>query len=339
MINRPDDRYRIDVHAHYLAPAYKEALQEAEMWLIGGIPVPAWTPELALEFMDAHGIAVQMLSVSDPGVEFVDPERAPSLARECNDYAAATVQEHGGRFGAFAVLSMSDVEQARAETVRALDDLQLDGVGLLSSYAGRYPGDPAFEPLLSELDRRHAWVMVHPAAIASQHKPDLSVPGFIAEYPFDTTRAFISLLVNGAFETHPHIRWQFAHGGGTLPMLRGRLAAVSAAAKELGPFLGLPDGCALLTADSAHRALAGSFYDTALIADPPALRAVAGVAGPGHLLFGSDWPFAARMYTAEGDPQPALGEVFSSEELAAVDRGGALAQFGHLADRSRPIRR
>ena len=95
-------------------------------------------------------------------------------------------------------------------------------------------------------------------------------------------------------------------------MLRARLAAASAAAKELGQFLGLPDGCALLTADSAHRALARSFYDTALIADAPALRAVAGVADPGHVLFGSDWPFAARMYAAEGDPQPALGEVFSS---------------------------
>ncbi len=339
MTDRPEGPHRIDVHAHYLAPAYVQALQEAEMWLIGGIPVPEWTPALALEFMDAHDIAVQMLSVSDPGVEFVDGALAPALARECNDFAAAVVHEHPGRFGAFAVLSMSDVEQALAETARALDDLRLDGVGLLSSYNGRYLGDPAFEPLLSELNKRGAWAMVHPASIAPELKPEPSVPGFIAEYPFDTTRAFMSLLFNGAFETHPHIRWQFAHGGGTLPMLRARLAAASAAARELGPFLGLPAGGTLLTADSAHRALARSFYDTALIADPPALRAVAGVAGQGHLLFGSDWPFAARMYAPEGDPQPALGEVFSGEELRAVERAGALEQFGHLADRPRPPQR
>ena len=87
----------------------------------------------------------------------------------------------------------------------------------------------------------------------------------------------------------------------------------------------------MLTADSAHAALTGSFYDTALIADPPALAAVAAVAGPGHLLFGSDWPFAARMYAPEGDPQPALGEVFSVDELRAVEREGALAQFERLA--------
>jgi predicted TIM-barrel fold metal-dependent hydrolase len=330
MTGTPGQPHRIDVHAHHLAPQYREALQEAEMWLIGGIPVPEWTPELALEFMDAHGIAVQMLSVSDPGVEFVDGERAPVLARECNDYAARVVHEHPGRFGAFAVLSVSDVEQARAETVRALDELRLDGVGLLSSYHGRYPGDPAFEPLLSELNERSAWVMVHPASIAAELKPDLSVPGFIAEFPFDTTRAFMSLLFNGSFETHPNIRWQFAHGGGTLPMLRARLAAASAAAKELGPLLGMPAGSALLSAESAHRALAASFYDTALIADPPALQAVAGVADAGHLLFGSDWPFAARMYAPEGDPQPALREVLGGEELEAVECAGALAQFAHL---------
>jgi len=333
MTDTPGRAHRIDLHAHYLAPSYQEALQEAEMWLIGGIPVPEWTPELALEFMDAHGIAVQMLSVSDPGVEFVHRERAPELARECNDFAAGLVREYPVRFGAFAVLSMSDVEQARTEMIRALDELSLDGVGMLSSYDGRYPGDPAFEPLLAELNRRGAWVMVHPASITAERKPDLSVPGFIAEYPFDTTRAFMSLLFNGVFETHPHIRWHFAHGGGTLPMLRARLAAASAAAKELGPFLGLPAGGALLTADSAHRALAGSFYDTALIADPPALQAVANVAGPGHLMFGSDWPFAARMYAPEGDPQPALSEVFSGDELLAVESAGALEQFEQLANR------
>ncbi len=333
MTDRRPGPHRIDAHAHYLAPAYKEALQEAEMWLIGGIPVPEWTPELALEFMDSHGIAAQMLSVSDPGVEFVDHERAPALARDCNDYAAGVVHEHPGRFGAFAVLSMCDVEQARAETLRALDDLHLDGVGLLSSYGGRYPGDPAFAPLLSELNRRRAWVMVHPASIAAELKPDLSVPGFIAEYPFDTTRAFMSLLFNGAFERFPNIRWHFAHGGGTLPMLRARLSAASAAAKEFGPLLGMPAGSALLSAESAHRALGASFYDTALIADPPALQAVAGVADAGHFLFGSDWPFAARMYVPAGDPQPALGEVFGAEELRAVERAGALAQFERLASR------
>jgi len=327
--------HRIDLHAHYLAPAYKDALGAAAMWLIGGIPAPDWNPELALEFMDSHGIAVQMLSVSDPGVEFTDA--GAQLARECNDHVAGVIADHPGRFGAFAVLSMSDVEGARVEAVRCLDELGLDGVGLLSSYDGLYLGDSRLEPLLAELDARGAWVMVHPASIASELKPALSVPGFIAEYPFDTTRAFMSLLFNGSFERYAKIRWQFAHGGGTLPMLRPRLAAASAAAKELGAFLGLPEGSSALTADSAHRALARSFYDSALIADVPALTAVAGVAAPGHVLFGSDWPFAARMYPPAGDPQPALAEAFSPSEVRLIERESAVGQFARLPAGGRVI--
>jgi hypothetical protein len=54
----------IDMHAHFLPPAYRDALAEAELWMIGGLPVPEWSPELALAFMDAHGIASQALSIS-----------------------------------------------------------------------------------------------------------------------------------------------------------------------------------------------------------------------------------------------------------------------------------
>ena len=56
MTDRRPGPHRIDVHAHYLAPAYKDALREAEMWLIGGIPVPEWTPQLALEFMELEDV-------------------------------------------------------------------------------------------------------------------------------------------------------------------------------------------------------------------------------------------------------------------------------------------
>ncbi len=37
----------IDVHAHYLAPRYRDAL-EASGPMIGGIPIPPWTPEGAI---------------------------------------------------------------------------------------------------------------------------------------------------------------------------------------------------------------------------------------------------------------------------------------------------
>ena len=218
---------RIDVHAHALTPAYRNALQDAGIHLIGGIPVPDWSPALALQFMDAHGIATQMLSISDPGADFLAAEPATALARTVNDELAAIVSEHPQRFGGFAVLSLQDVDGARAEAIRALDELGLDGVALLSSIGGRYLGDPAFEPLLAELDARNAWVFVHPTAVAADARPEYAIPSFVAEYPFDTTRTIISLLFNGTFDRHRGIRWHFAHGGGTVPMLRKRLDTCS----------------------------------------------------------------------------------------------------------------
>ena len=67
----------VDVHAHYLPPFYAAAMHEREMWFVAGLPVPEWTPALALEFMDAHGVAAQVLSISDPGVEFVQETFRP----------------------------------------------------------------------------------------------------------------------------------------------------------------------------------------------------------------------------------------------------------------------
>lgn len=326
------EKNRVDVHAHYLAPAYLAALKASGIGLIGGIPIPQWSPQRALRFMDLHGIQIQMLSVSDPGVNFVAPGQAGQLARECNDYVAGVVRQHPKRFGAFAVLPVQEADQGRAEAINALDKLEMEGVGLLSSYEGRYLGDPLFEGLMSDLNRRSAWVFVHPTAVADTDRPAYSIPNFIAEYPFDTTRTIISLLFNRTFERYPKIRWHFAHGGGTIPMLRPRLSALAGNAKQFGALLGLPKPATGLTAKSPERALKKSFYDTALIADAPGLEAVQALAGGKKILFGSDWPFAERLYNDKKfDPTPALSKTFSASKRRGIDRLNARAEFKRAA--------
>lgn len=319
----------IDVHAHHLPPPYAKALQDAGIWMIGGLPVPPWSPELALDFMDAHGLAAQLLSISDPGVEFLAEADAPALARACNDHAAEVVAAHPRRFGALAVLPLGDVAAARAEAVRCLDELGLDGVGLLSSSAGRYLGDPVFEPLMAELQERRAWVFVHPTAPA--RRPSYSIPDSIAEYPFDTTRTIISLIFNGVFLRHPGIRWHFAHGGGTIAMHRLRLSSLAASAAEFGDALGLPPGSRALDGSSVQKALEASLFDTALVADPSSLEAVRRLAGARRVVFGSDWPFAARLYEDAGELQPVIGEVFDNRECEAVRRLTALEALPRLS--------
>lgn len=325
------EKNRVDLHAHHIGPDYLSALHDAGIFLIGGIPIPEWSPELAIEFMDGHGIALQMLSVSDPGVDFLtDESQAAALARGTNDYLAQVIAQYPKRFGGFGVVSLRDPEGARVEAKRTFEELRLDGIGLLSSSQGRYLGDPVFDGLLSDLNARGAWVMVHPTAVAADDKPSYKIPDFIAEYPFDTTRTIISLLFNGVFARYRNIRWHFAHGGGTVPMLRYRMKVLAAAATEFGPALGLPSGSDGLTGESAIRALRRARYDTALVPDVPALRAVEGMTKVDGILFGSDWPFAGRTYEATGDPAPALSKAFDVDERHAIDRLNAVREFKRL---------
>jgi Amidohydrolase len=113
-------------------------------------------------------------------------------------------------------------------------------------------------------------------------------------------------------------------------MLRARLDALAAAVGELGPALGAPEGSQLLSADSARNAMRRAYFDTAPVADQPALLALEAMAGPERIVFGTDWPFAARLYsdTPNGDPQPALHSTFPTAYVNAVERSNAERELG-----------
>ncbi len=195
----------IDVHAHLIPPFYREALLAAGRGpsISGGFP--AWSPEQALEQMQENGIAVAILSVSQPGVHFGDDRAAGTLARTFNDYMARLSVGHAGRFGAFAVLPLPDVAGALAEIDYALDVLKLDGIGLLASYGEQFLGDDKFDPLLERLDACEAVVFVHPNLHPASRALTLNVPAWVAEYPFDTTRAVVNLVLTGKRRRYPKI--------------------------------------------------------------------------------------------------------------------------------------
>src|SRR5262249_15494804 len=122
----------------------------------------------------------------------------------------------------------------------ALDVLQADGVGLMTSYGNRWPGDPAFAPVLDLLNRRQALVYVHPTGPDCCRELISDVPYVFTELPHDTTRAITSLLFSGSFSRFPGIRFIFSHAGGTLPMVAGRIARQSQARSTLSARL--PNG-------------------------------------------------------------------------------------------------
>jgi predicted TIM-barrel fold metal-dependent hydrolase len=281
----------IDVHAHFLPDHYREALAAAGVDRPDGFPrVPAWSAQEHLAVMDRLGIDAAVLSVSSPGVQFGAGESASdavALARHVNDVAAATIAEHPGRFGAFASLPMTDLDEALSEIERSLDGLRLDGVNLLTNVDGVYLGDASLEPIMAELDRRQAVVFIHPTSPACWECTSLGFPRPMIEFPFDTTRAVTNLLLTGTLNRYPAIRWIVPHAGGTLPFLAARIAGV-------GMLLGLDDPAAVVTQ------LRRLHYDLAGSSNGAVVAALLSLVDHSQVLYGSDWPFTPEPVVAGG---------------------------------------
>jgi predicted TIM-barrel fold metal-dependent hydrolase len=307
---------RIDVHVHMIPDFYREAFRAAGLVSTAGTTVE-WTPDLALQQMDVYGIASSILSISFPGVHFGNDAAARTLARRCNDFAVDLGLRWPGRFGGFAVLPLPDVEGAVAEAGYALDSLRLDGVVLLASYAGRFLGDSAFEPLMVELDRRNAVVFVHPGMHPTSRALGMPWPGFMLEFVIDTSRAALNLLFSGVMDRFPNIKFILAHGGGVIPYVAWRLSL----APMISPLV--PQW----SQEKIFEGLRRFWYDTALCATRHALPALMQTAAPDHILFGSDWPYAPTKitgFTIEGLRQ--TPEV-SDSLRASIECGNALKLF------------
>jgi predicted TIM-barrel fold metal-dependent hydrolase len=314
----PEPR-RIDVHFHAIPDFYREALTVAKRGATISTGTPAWSEESARAVMDGNGIATAILSISQPGVHFGDDNAARALARRCNQYFTKMVARAPQRFGGFAVTPLPDIAGACAEIRFALDELGLDGIGVLASYGEKYLGDPLFDPVLELLNSRGAVVFVHPNFHPSSRQLDLGLPGFMLEFPFDTTRAAVNLVFSGARARFPNIRFILAHAGGALPYLAPRLEAA----------LFIDSRFAKTRPEEIRAALRSFWYDTALSAGPAALAALEHVADPARILFGSDWPYAPPALV--GASIAGLSANLPEDRDDAVSHRNALELFPRLA--------
>lgn len=269
----------VDVHAHFVTDGYVAAGRAAGVEHPDGMPAWArWDVEEHLGLMRRGGIEKSYLSVSSPGVHFGDDVAAGRLAREVNEFGAALRAERPDRFGHFASLPLPDVEGSLAEAAYALDTLGSDGVAVESNHHGSYLGDPRFEPLWEDLDRRGAVVFVHPTSPRHAEEVALGRPRPMAEFLFDTARAAVDLLFNGVLVRRPGIRWILTHGGGVLPLLADRLElfrGALSAAPEGGP--------------DTREQLGRLWYDMAGTPFPRQVPAFDAAFGTERLLYGSDY--------------------------------------------------
>ena len=304
--------HRIDVHHHLFPPPFLAQLFEHEHYLSRGVAAH-WTPQVSLDDMDEAGVATAITSITAPGFSIVKADLLRHITRECNEYGARMALDHPGRFGLFASLPLPDVVGSLEEIEHALDILKADGIGLLTSYNNQWLGDPAFVPVMDELNRRRAIVYVHPTAPDCCRNLMPRVQDWVIEFPVDTTRTIASLLFSGTVLRCPDIKFIFSHCGGALAGMAGRIAGWSRSFADKAPGGAIP-------------ALKKLNYDTASMNNPFSFAAMMKLAGAEKLMFGSDYPWGTL--TASRDPLRALG--LSADDLHKIEEGNARRLFSRL---------
>jgi predicted TIM-barrel fold metal-dependent hydrolase len=294
----------IDVHNHFMPPSVIQELGAKRLGVMAN-----WTPDKTLADMDSAGVSSVVTSIAPAGDVLSDPATAARLARTCNEYAARLAADHPGRFGLFANMPMPNIDATLREIAYAFDTLKADGIALYTSYGDKWLGDPAFNPVFEEFNRRRAVVYTHPQTANCCKNLIPGVGDGAIEWGTDTTRAITEMVFGGAAARYPNVRMIWSHGGGTMPFLVERFTVMAQSAALAPKF---PQGFV--------GAAAKFYYDTAQVSNPAAMSALRKVVPMSQIVFGTDFPFRNSAEHVKGLQDCG---VFSASDLRLISRDNA----------------
>ena len=311
---------RIDVHHHVLPKFYIDAQKSAGITSTAYRGFPHWTPKHSLSLMENEEIATAVLSFTSPGIWFGEIAQTRDLAQKCNDYLADLIAKHPSKFGGFAFLPLPDIDAALKEIARVYEELNLDGITLLTSVDEKYIGHPVFEPIYSELDRREAVVFIHPCYPPGTEAEGWDIPRMLIDYPFETTRVAVNLILKGVLNRFPNIKFILSHAGGTLPFLSHRISIFDDATSHRENY---PEG--------ANFYIKRFWFDTALSADSIPLNGLRSIADPSKILFGSDYPYISEDKVHAETTTFDTWKGFTNQLQTAINRKNAESLLPRLS--------
>jgi len=178
--------------------------------------------EYRLPEMDKHGVDMQVLSLTAPGVQMQpDTQTAVADARTANDFLADVISEHPDRFQGLAAVPLQDPRLAAAELRRAVQELGLCGALVNDHTLGHYLDEPQYEPFWEALQDLGAALYIHPNPIPSNEwKVVQGYPGLehgTWSWNHRTGGHALRLIFGGVFDKFPGARIILGHMGEFVP--------------------------------------------------------------------------------------------------------------------------
>ncbi|MGW5640427.1 amidohydrolase family protein [Streptomyces sp. NPDC003832] len=244
--------------------------------------------------MDEHGVTMQVLSLTPPGVQ-MQPDAAIAVtdARHANDMLAAIVAEHPTRFGGLAALPLQDPQAAVREAHRAINELGLAGFLVNGHTCGQYLDEPQFRVVWGALEELGAALYLHPTPAPTgdwgllKGRPELVGP--LYSWAAETGGHALRVILGGVFDDFPGARLILGHMGEFLPFQMPRLDVQIQNINTRVPLKRKPSEYLV---DNIAITTSGVMDDTMLQA---AIKAM----GIDNVLFAIDYPFEKTAQAVE----------------------------------------
>jgi len=330
----PATGQKVDIHAHIDVPAIDGlvrgkpglAAEQADQLATFGAESVRRNIELAstsyrpllddlasrLAQMDASGIDVHAISVVPTLYHYwADQALAADIVAAANEHIATTVAAQPDRLIGLAAVALQHPELA-AEQLQAAHARQgLRGAEISTSVAGRDLSDPALDPFWAAAEELGSFIFIHPWGCSLGSRLAPAYLGNIVGNPTETTVALHHLVFGGVLDRFPRLRICAAHGGGYFPHYLGRADHAYKVRPESRTMKRLPSEYL----DTLH-------FDSLVYTDDALSRLVA-IAGPDHVLLGTDYPFDMGVT----DPLDRIDRIGLDAESRAAIAGGNAARL------------
>lgn len=293
---------KIDMHSHFFPKISKEQaanlntktapwLKVSENSKHGNIYIDdelfrpvydaLWDGNARLELMDEQDLDIQIVCATPVMFAYAEPiEKAEPWCQVKNDLGVEFCQANPDRLKVLAQVPLQDIDAACREVTRA------KSIGHIGVQIGNHVGeknldDPGILTFLTHCAEEDMPLLIHPWDMMGDVRLSKWMLKWLVSMPAETQLGALALILSGAMEQLPkNLKICFAHGGGSLPYLMGR---VDNAWRHRDI---VREDCPNLPSSYLER-----FYVDSAVFDPEALSFLVKRMGEDKILLGSDTPF------------------------------------------------
>ncbi|WP_174300258.1 amidohydrolase family protein [Caulobacter sp. S45] len=265
--------------------------------------------------MDETGMDVQVLSLTAPGVQSLEPDLAVALQTASNDLLADTIRRRPDRFQGFATLATPEPAAAARELERAVTKLGLNGAMLFGRTRDRNLDHPDNWPIFEAASALRAPLYIHPQSPAPAVREaiygglgeaiDPALATFGLGWHYETGVQILRMVLAGVFDRFPDLQLITGHWGEVVLFYLDRIDNMAGPAKLARP-----------VSDYFRRHV--SITPSGLWSERY-MRWALEVLGPDRILFSGDYPY---RFTPQVEARQFLLDANLTErDRAAVANG------------------